>query len=407
MGKTARDRRDRRRPARRRDRHRAALFGLDCTVYMGEVDVERQALNVFRMKLLGAEVVPVESGSATLKDAVNEAMRDWVASRSSTHYCIGSAMGPHPFPWMVREFQRVVGDEAREQCRAILDGDDPDVVVACVGGGSNAIGTFAGFVDTTRAWSGSRRGARARVGHHGAAVSRACPASCTACDRCSCRTRTASPRSALDQRRARLPRCRPEHAMLAATGRAEYDSATDDEASPGSSSSRRPRASCPRSSPRTRQPRTPRTGQPWSATCPIGYPDVATSDGSDRGAHPGHRRRPAATSSRSGCPTRTRSWTALAIQRAGTAALERGVRTRDVFGAVSAVARRPGTPALVMTYWNLVDHYGVRAFARDFAAAGGAGLITPDLTPGRGRRVDRRERRVRARPGLPGGPLQH
>src|SRR5918911_333228 len=99
----------------------AALFGLECTVYMGAVDVERQALNVWRMKLLGAEVVPVQSGSATLKDAVNEAMRSWVASVETTHYCLGSAMGPHPFPWMVREFQRVVGDEARRQCREVLE----------------------------------------------------------------------------------------------------------------------------------------------------------------------------------------------------------------------------------------------------------------------------------------------
>ncbi|HUQ64367.1 MAG TPA: pyridoxal-phosphate dependent enzyme, partial [Acidimicrobiales bacterium] len=95
----------------------AALFGLDCTVYMGEVDVERQALNVFRMKLLGAEVIAVGSGSRTLKDAINETLRDWVASVEGTHYCLGSVVGPHPFPWMVREFQRVVGEEARQQCR--------------------------------------------------------------------------------------------------------------------------------------------------------------------------------------------------------------------------------------------------------------------------------------------------
>ena len=126
----------------------AALFGLECVVYMGEVDTERQALNVFRMQLLGAEVRPVPSGSRTLKDAVNEALRDWVATVETTHYCLGSVMGPHPFPWMVREFQRVIGEEAREQCRALLGGRDPDVVVACVGGGSNAAGTFAGFVDT-------------------------------------------------------------------------------------------------------------------------------------------------------------------------------------------------------------------------------------------------------------------
>ena len=96
----------------------AALFGLECVVYMGEVDTERQALNVFRMQLLGAEVRTVRSGSRTLKDAVNEAMRDWVASVVDTHYCLGSVMGPHPYPWMVREFQRIVGDEARSQCRA-------------------------------------------------------------------------------------------------------------------------------------------------------------------------------------------------------------------------------------------------------------------------------------------------
>src|SRR5947207_4960140 len=132
----------------------AALFGFECTVYMGAVDVERQALNVWRMRLLGAEVVPVNSGSATLKDAVNDAMREWVASVESTHYCIGSVMGPHPFPWIVREFQRIVGDEARLQCRELLGGADPDLVVACVGGGSNAMGTFAGFLDTDAALVG-------------------------------------------------------------------------------------------------------------------------------------------------------------------------------------------------------------------------------------------------------------
>ncbi len=125
----------------------AALLGLECVVYMGAVDVERQGLNVFRMQLLGSEVRPVSSGSRTLKDAINEALRDWVATVETTHYCIGSVMGPHPYPYMVRELQRVVGDEARAQCHELL-GFDPDVVVACVGGGSNAAGTFAGFVGT-------------------------------------------------------------------------------------------------------------------------------------------------------------------------------------------------------------------------------------------------------------------
>jgi tryptophan synthase beta chain len=124
----------------------AAYLGLDCTVYMGEVDTERQALNVARMQLLGAEVIPVASGSRTLKDAINEAIRDWVASVDHTAYCFGTAAGPHPFPAMVRDFCRGIGDEAREQCLE-LTGALPDAVAACVGGGSNAIGLFTAFLD--------------------------------------------------------------------------------------------------------------------------------------------------------------------------------------------------------------------------------------------------------------------
>ena len=124
----------------------AALFGLDCTVYMGEVDTERQALNVARMRLLGAEVVPVTAGSRTLKDAINEAMRDWVTNVATTNYLFGTAAGPHPFPAMVRDLQRIIGDEARAQ---LLErtGALPDAVCACVGGGSNAIGIFTAFLD--------------------------------------------------------------------------------------------------------------------------------------------------------------------------------------------------------------------------------------------------------------------
>ena len=213
----------------------AALFGLGCIVYMGAVDVERQALNVWRMKLLGAEVVPVQSGSATLKDAVNEAMRAWVASVESTHYCLGSAMGPHPFPWMVREFQRVVGDEARRQCREILDGADPDVVVACVGGGSNAIGTFAGFLDTEARLVGVEAGGLGlESGHHGAAVARGVPGvvhgmrSLFLQDEFGQVLEATSISAGLD-----YPGVGPEHAMLAATGRAEYHDATDAEALAG------------------------------------------------------------------------------------------------------------------------------------------------------------------------------
>jgi tryptophan synthase beta chain len=126
----------------------AALLDMGCTVYMGERDTRRQELNVFRMRMLGAEVVPVASGSRTLKDATSEALRQWVARLDDTHYCIGSVLGPHPYPWIVRELQRVVGEEARRQCAAELPAGTPDFVVACVGGGSNAAGTFAGFVDT-------------------------------------------------------------------------------------------------------------------------------------------------------------------------------------------------------------------------------------------------------------------
>lgn len=126
-----------------------ALLGLPVTVFMGERDVERQAHNVFRMRLLGAEVVPVTSGSRTLKDATSEAMRHWVTDVDEAYYCVGSVIGPHPYPLMVREFQRVIGDEARRQCAADLPTAIPDYVVACVGGGSNAAGTFAGFVETS------------------------------------------------------------------------------------------------------------------------------------------------------------------------------------------------------------------------------------------------------------------
>jgi tryptophan synthase beta chain len=127
----------------------AALLGLECQVYMGSVDIARQSLNVFRMKLLGAAVTPVESGSKTLKDAVNEALRDWVTNVRSTYYLLGSALGPHPYPMMVRDFHRVIGEETRAQSRRIT-GRLPDLVVACVGGGSNAIGLFWPFIKDAR-----------------------------------------------------------------------------------------------------------------------------------------------------------------------------------------------------------------------------------------------------------------
>ena len=200
----------------------AALFGLDCVVYMGEVDVERQALNVFRMQLLGAEVRPVSSGSRTLKDAINEAMRDWVANVETSHYCLGSVMGPHPYPWMVREFQRIVGDEARPQAHDIL-GKNPDVVVACVGGGSNAAGTFAGFVDTEARLVGVEPAGGAAIGHGVPGVVHGSQ-SMLLQDEYGQITEAHSISAGLD-----YPGVGPEHAHLAAIGRATYVPANDDE----------------------------------------------------------------------------------------------------------------------------------------------------------------------------------
>jgi len=201
----------------------AALMGLRCKVYMGAVDVERQALNVFRMKLLGAEVEAVQSGSRTLKDAVNEAMRDWVATVGDTHYCLGSVMGPHPYPWMVREFHRVIGEEAREQCRRLLGGADPDVVVACVGGGSNAIGIFSGFVDTDAELVGAEPAG-------GAAIGRGVPGvvhgmrSFLLQDEHGQVLEAHSISAGLD-----YPGVGPEHSHLASIGRARYEPVTDAE----------------------------------------------------------------------------------------------------------------------------------------------------------------------------------
>jgi tryptophan synthase beta chain len=200
----------------------AALKGMDCKVYMGAVDVERQALNVFRMKLLGAEVEAVESGSRTLKDAVNEAMRDWVATVGHTHYCLGSVMGPHPYPWMVRQFHLVIGEEANAQSQDLL-GSLPDVVVACVGGGSNAIGIFSGFVDTESRLIGVEPAG-------GAAVSRGAPGvvhgmrSYLMQDEVGQVEEAQSISAGLD-----YPGVGPEHSYLASIGRAEYPTVTDAE----------------------------------------------------------------------------------------------------------------------------------------------------------------------------------
>ena len=200
----------------------AALLGLECKVYMGAVDVERQALNVFRMRLLGAEVEAVHSGSRTLKDAVNEAMRDWVATVESTHYCLGSVMGPHPYPYMVRQFHRVIGDEARAQCADLLGGA-PDVVVACVGGGSNAMGIFSGFVDTYARLVGVEPAGGAAVGRGQPGVVHGMK-SYLMQDEHGQVQEAHSISAGLD-----YPGVGPEHSYLASIGRAEYPTVTDAE----------------------------------------------------------------------------------------------------------------------------------------------------------------------------------
>lgn len=200
----------------------AALLGLECKVYMGAVDVERQSLNVFRMKLLGAQVEAVHSGSRTLKDAVNEAMRDWVATVESTHYCLGSVMGPHPYPFMVRQFHRVIGDEAREQMQERL-GVMPDAVVACVGGGSNAMGIFSGFIDTDARLIGVEPAGGAAVGRGQPGVVHGMK-SYLMQDEHGQVQEAHSISAGLD-----YPGVGPEHSYLASIGRAEYPTVTDDE----------------------------------------------------------------------------------------------------------------------------------------------------------------------------------
>ena len=209
-----------------------ALFGFDTQVYMGAEDVERQQLNVFRMQLMGATVVPVESGGRTLKDAINEALRDWSASFEDTHYLLGTAAGPHPFPTMVREFQRVIGKEARAQ---ILDAEGrlPDAVLACVGGGSNAIGMFADFVpDDGVKLIGIEAAGKGLHGHeHGATIQRGTHGILHGAETLVLQdedgqvTDTWSVSAGLD-----YPAVGPEHAHLSESGRGEYVGSTDQEA---------------------------------------------------------------------------------------------------------------------------------------------------------------------------------
>ena len=210
----------------------AALFGLECIVYMGKVDTERQALNVARMRLLGAEVVPVTTGTATLKDAINEALRDWVANVENTHYLLGTVAGPHPFPTMVRDFHSVIGNEARQQ---MLDefGFLPDVVAACIGGGSNAIGIFHAFLDdqNVRLLGFEAAGDGIDTPRHAATLNKGRPGvlhgarSYMLQDEDGQTQDSHSISAGLD-----YPGVGPEHSWLKDLGRAEYRGITDDEA---------------------------------------------------------------------------------------------------------------------------------------------------------------------------------
>jgi tryptophan synthase beta chain len=210
----------------------AALLGLECEVYMGAEDVRRQALNVFRMELLGAQCIPVTSGSQTLKDAINEAMRDWVTNVEHTYYLIGSVMGPHPYPVMVRDFQRVIGLEAREQIQQAV-GRLPDAAVACVGGGSNAIGLFHPFVedDSVRLIGVEPGGEGLQSSRHGATITAGVPGifhgkrTLVLSDDDGQIFPAHSISAGLD-----YPGVGPEHAHLKEIGRAEYMLATDEEA---------------------------------------------------------------------------------------------------------------------------------------------------------------------------------
>lgn len=210
----------------------AALMGLDCVVYMGEEDTRRQALNVARMKLLGAQVVPVTSGSRTLKDAINEAMRDWVTNVADTHYLLGTVAGPHPFPTMVRDFHKVIGEEAREQMLA-LTGKLPDAVLACVGGGSNAIGIFNAFIADTgvRLIGLEAGGDGVETGRHAATITGGTPGvlhgtrSYVLQDANGQTVESHSISAGLD-----YPGVGPEHAYLHDIGRAEYRAINDDAA---------------------------------------------------------------------------------------------------------------------------------------------------------------------------------
>ena len=399
----------------------AAYLGLDCTVYMGEVDTERQALNVARMQLLGAEVIPVKSGSRTLKDAINEALRDWVASVDHTAYLFGTAAGPHPFPSLVLSFVRGIGDEARRQCLD-LTGRLPDAITACVGGGSNAIGLFAGFLDDPEVaiYGFEAGGDGVETGRHAATIFAGSVGvlhgsrTYVLQDDDGQTVESHSISAGLD-----YPGVGPQHAALAASGRASYLPVTDAEAMDAMALLARTEGIIPaiesaHAIAGTLQVAKERQGQTLlvnlsgrgdkdmgtaldyfglgnagpspvseearggvSTSVSVAY-EKARADG--RAALVGYL--PAGfptvdggiaalrTMVEAGCdvieiglPYSDPVMDGPTIQAAAQQALDAGVRTSDVLRTVEAVAAT-GIPTLVMTYWNPIERYGVERFAQ-------------------------------------------
>ena len=427
----------------------AALLGLECTVYMGEVDTERQELNVFRMELLGRRGrARSASGSRTLKDAVNEALRDWVATVEDTHYCLGSVMGPHPFPYMVRQLQRVVGDEARQQCRDAARRGDPDVVVACVGGGSNAAGTFAGFVDTDARLVGVEAAGGAAMGTGIPGVLHGMRSRLLQ-DEDGQILEAHSISAGLD-----YPGVGPEHAHLAAIGRAEYGTADDDEVLdafrllaetegiiPALESAhavawvaREAGRSVPAGFDGARRPSRAAATRTWprSASSSADGPPACRPPARLGGPLRGARRdaRGASCSSPTSWPGWRPDWLEVvqAVVAAGADALEVGIPFSDpmIDGPVIQEAsvrgprrghhaqggarrhrrrRRSACPSCAMTYYNIVFRAGHHRMARSLAAAGVAGRHRA-RPPARGaRRLGGRGRRRRGGDGAAGRPV--
>ena len=401
----------------------AALFGMECVVYMGEVDTKRQELNVFRMELLGAEVRHVSTGSRTLKDAVNEALREWVATVGDTHYCLGSVMGPHPYPWMVREFQRVIGDEARVQCRELLGGADPDVVVACAGGGSNAAGIFAGFVDAGATELVAVEAAGGAALTNGITGVLHGMRSALIQDEAGQILEATSISAGLD-----YPGIGPEHAHLDEIGRARYESAGDDGGPRGVPASRPDRGDPPRTRVRPRARLGDRRGRERRAATRVdraGQSLRTRGQGRRRGPrHPARRivtavgeaapgllesvlraRRDAghkllvpyvtgglddqwlltleavagagADAIEVGIPFSDPMIDGPTIQEASFRALERGTTPEGVLADLSRID--VGIPVVAMTYYNLVFRAGHARIAGQMVESGVSGAIIPDL----------------------------